>query len=197
MSSQGKCVRCLDSIDKSGLLCNKCLEADRKKTENLLPRTKNCCQCESSITRTNEQSNISWSKQIICDCCERENGLRWHRNNYLQNKDSWPISSPEYQKHYRKSLVGSRKRQISESKRRAQKVSTASPNINKHIEFLFKEKPYCFYCNSTLKLQIEHMIPLSRGGTHTEDNVTLACQKCNLTKGIKLPKEFIKHQKGE
>jgi hypothetical protein len=34
---------------------------------------------------------------------------------------------------------------------------------------------------------VEHVIPRSNGGPHTWDNVRIACNKCNLIKGDKLP----------
>lgn len=37
---------------------------------------------------------------------------------------------------------------------------------------------------------IEHRIPLSRGGTHTWDNVRLACHQCNSQKGTHSPLSF-------
>lgn len=37
---------------------------------------------------------------------------------------------------------------------------------------------------------IEHRIPLARGGTHTWDNVRLACWKCNTDKGTHSPLSF-------
>jgi 5-methylcytosine-specific restriction endonuclease McrA len=30
---------------------------------------------------------------------------------------------------------------------------------------------------------IDHIIPLSKGGAHTFDNVRIACWRCNLVKG--------------
>ena len=30
---------------------------------------------------------------------------------------------------------------------------------------------------------IEHIVPVSKGGTHTWDNVTLACWRCNIARG--------------
>ena len=37
---------------------------------------------------------------------------------------------------------------------------------------------------------IEHIIPLSLGGTHTWDNVAPAHAKCNFGKGNSLPEQF-------
>jgi 5-methylcytosine-specific restriction endonuclease McrA len=39
----------------------------------------------------------------------------------------------------------------------------------------------CQYCNAPAE-NIDHVIPRSRGGTHTWDNVVAACRRCNHTK---------------
>src|SRR5437764_12615067 len=39
----------------------------------------------------------------------------------------------------------------------------------------------CQYCGSTAE-NIDHVVPRSRGGTHTWDNVVAACRRCNHTK---------------
>ena len=48
----------------------------------------------------------------------------------------------------------------------------------------------CAYCNSTEDLTIDHMIPLSRGGSQWASNLVPACRSCNSTKGDKTPIEF-------
>lgn len=37
---------------------------------------------------------------------------------------------------------------------------------------------------------IDHVIPISRGGTHAQDNLRLACRKCNEAKGNMPPWMF-------
>jgi 5-methylcytosine-specific restriction endonuclease McrA len=50
----------------------------------------------------------------------------------------------------------------------------------------------CAYCLSPLTAAVrEHMIPLSRGGDHSADNIVPACGSCNSAKGTKTPLEFI------
>jgi 5-methylcytosine-specific restriction endonuclease McrA len=84
------------------------------------------------------------------------------------------------------------KRRISNAKRRAEKVTTASPNVNSYIELLHTSvDKVCPYCLTTDNLSIDHILPLSRGGTHTEDNVELVCLSCNIRKGTKTKEEFI------
>jgi 5-methylcytosine-specific restriction endonuclease McrA len=47
----------------------------------------------------------------------------------------------------------------------------------------------CQYCGKKTDLTIDHVIPRSRGGKDTWDNVVVACLRCNVTKGNRTPKE--------
>lgn len=50
----------------------------------------------------------------------------------------------------------------------------------------------CQYCGDafrTNELTFDHVIPRSRGGRTSWDNIVTACQDCNLDKGSMLPKE--------
>jgi 5-methylcytosine-specific restriction endonuclease McrA len=56
----------------------------------------------------------------------------------------------------------------------------------------------CQYCGSTpprSELTIDHVIPRSRGGRTTWENVVLACTRCNTKKGSRLPQECKMHPK--
>ena len=48
------------------------------------------------------------------------------------------------------------------------------------------EQPWCTYCGSPATegnpLTIDHVIPLTRGGTNQRENLTVACYRCNRTK---------------
>ncbi len=52
---------------------------------------------------------------------------------------------------------------------------------------LQRYKGKCARCDSTEKLEIDHIIPLSKGGRHDEDNFQALCKKCNCKKGSKFP----------
>jgi 5-methylcytosine-specific restriction endonuclease McrA len=43
----------------------------------------------------------------------------------------------------------------------------------------------CVYCGSIKDLTTDHLIPRSRGGDESADNVVLACQPCNASRGEK------------
>ena len=56
---------------------------------------------------------------------------------------------------------------------------------------LDKWKRRCAYCGKTgMPLQVEHIIPKSRGGTNRVSNLTIACEKCNVKKGNQTAEEF-------
>jgi hypothetical protein len=47
----------------------------------------------------------------------------------------------------------------------------------------------CNYCGSTENITVDHIIPESRGGLNSWENLTTACSKCNAKKGNKTPEE--------
>lgn len=61
--------------------------------------------------------------------------------------------------------------------------------VREYLLEKFKRK--CVYCGKTdIPLEIEHIIPKSRGGTNRIDNLTIACRNCNQEKGNKTATEF-------
>jgi len=49
----------------------------------------------------------------------------------------------------------------------------------------------CAYCGATdTPLQVEHIVPRVRHGSHRVSNLTLACQACNAAKGTRTAEEF-------
>ena len=47
----------------------------------------------------------------------------------------------------------------------------------------------CMYCGSKNDLTIDHVLPKSRGGKDVWENLTTACEKCNVKKGSRTPQE--------
>ncbi len=67
----------------------------------------------------------------------------------------------------------------------------------KNIDLKKKLGEVCVYCGckNKLLLNIDHKIPLSKGGKDIEINKQITCSFCNYLKGDLLPKEFIKYLK--
>lgn len=62
------------------------------------------------------------------------------------------------------------------------------PPVNRRDVFR-RDHHTCQYCGTTKNLTLDHVIPRSKGGTHTWDNVVTACAKCNGTKSDRLLQE--------
>lgn len=63
------------------------------------------------------------------------------------------------------------------------------PPVNRR-EVFRRDHYTCQYCGLTKHLTIDHVIPRSKGGRHTWDNVVTACAKCNSIKGDRLLTEL-------
>lgn len=48
----------------------------------------------------------------------------------------------------------------------------------------------CQYCGAKGRLECDHVIPVSRGGSHDDANLVTACKKCNQSKKAKLLSEW-------
>ena len=51
----------------------------------------------------------------------------------------------------------------------------------------------CQYCGTREDLTFDHLVPRSKGGQTTWENVVAACSPCNLRKGDRLPSETEMH----
>jgi HNH endonuclease len=86
------------------------------------------------------------------------------------------------------------------AKRRALKLKSSSIDNLKEITLWiesWKYKPIvsCHWCHKEIPgtlAHADHIIPLSRGGTHTLDNLAVSCISCNQRKHNKLPEDWIK-----
>ena len=59
--------------------------------------------------------------------------------------------------------------------------------LNRRAVFA-RDASTCQYCADRAE-NLDHVIPRSRGGTHTWENVVAACRSCNSKKGNRFPRE--------
>ena len=72
-------------------------------------------------------------------------------------------------------------RQRSGSARRRQKVISRDGRV-------------CYYCRELVApddIEVDHMLPVSRGGSDALDNLVVACRSCNQEKGTLTAEEFL------
>jgi 5-methylcytosine-specific restriction endonuclease McrA len=83
---------------------------------------------------------------------------------------------------------------IKDSKRRALKYANTPLDemltSTEWLAILAEANGRCAYCDKEAKLTLDHVIPLSKGGKHSADNVVPACAHCNKSKGNKTVEEW-------
>lgn len=107
-------------------------------------------------------------------------------------KEKWRAENKEYWNRYSK--LNPEKIRARTLKRRASKISNSTPkqveSADRMILKMLKNKfvccPYCEEVFSVKKMDVDHIFPLSRGGAHSAENVTMACARCNASKGNKI-----------
>ena len=63
--------------------------------------------------------------------------------------------------------------------------------VREHL--LEKWQRTCAYCGKkNIPLEVEHIVPKSRGGSNRVSNLTLACRPCNVKKGSSPVEQFLK-----
>lgn len=75
----------------------------------------------------------------------------------------------------------------------------AATNLEQLTAYVYetrmKPRFVCYYCGHTFpisKLHIDHIVPLSKGGLHSVENLCTACQQCNCSKGSKPVRAWIR-----
>ena len=65
--------------------------------------------------------------------------------------------------------------------------------LNLRRRVLERDGYYCVYCDEDLRdaeIHLDHVIPESKGGPTSYDNLQVTCRKCNLAKGVLSESEF-------
>ncbi|MDM9383123.1 HNH endonuclease [Chlorogloeopsis sp. ULAP01] len=101
----------------------------------------------------------------------------------INTVSGWQVHSP--------SLVVYVPKQIRLKITSCERIWKVSP-VNRR-EVLRRDRYSCQYCGSSKNLTLDHVIPRSRGGQHTWDNVVAACERCNSSKGDRTLKEIGMH----
>jgi hypothetical protein len=85
---------------------------------------------------------------------------------------------------------------VDESAERRREIDRIRSRLNREaaIAHLTKDDDWnCAYCDCELSygdIHIDHIVPLSKGGTNDIENLALSCKPCNLRKGARTPEEW-------
>ena len=118
-----------------------------------------------------------------------------YQTKYRQSK-SYKDYQKAYQTKYAQTEAGKIANMTKKHKRRALKKQVLHEDYRDWLKELKLHKTFtCHWCWEKFpinKLTLDHVIPLSKGGSDTKDNLVPACAHCNCSKRAKDPEEFNK-----
>lgn len=127
---------------------------------------------------------------------ERERFRRYDQANREKRRLAIAASRAENPDHHRELRRKWRAANLERSRARCRAYwhrrrsgSDPSEEVDAYAELLLLQA--CGYCGATENMSIDHVVPLSRGGKHTVDNLLPACRSCNSSKGNKLLEEWL------
>jgi 5-methylcytosine-specific restriction endonuclease McrA len=207
MSESKTCSRCKQTISLDNFFRN------RRSKDG---RTSYCKSCQVEYCRKYRKENPSkeaqyksrWkSKNPNYDSAYYEKNrdkllesmAEWRKANFekkaeadrawaLANKDKVKVNAKNY--YLRHPAKNSQNRQL----RRARLRNARIYKVREKDLLKILRSP-CVYCGSKGE-QVDHIIPLSRGGSHSIGNLTSSCARCNLTKNNKFVAEWKLYLKG-
>lgn len=128
--------------------------------------------------------------------------IKWALNNpekVKKSKQKWRDTHKEHQANYRiKNKDRYRERShIYVATRRARKQTNLGFVSDDIVLKLQKsQKGKCVACKTSIvkKYHIDHIYPLSKGGSHDDKNLQLLCPTCNRKKNAKHPIDFMQEE---
>lgn len=159
----------------------------KKINEGILPKpNKTCyrCKVEKPISEFYKCLSRFDGYQSACKQCNRE----LDKERYKTNPSSKNNSTKKWRKKNPLAVIAMK------ANRRAREKSAIGSFDKKTIESLYiKQKGSCACCGVFLDgiFQVDHIIPLTRGGSNLPENLQLLTPLCNQSKGAKTMDEFM------
>lgn len=108
---------------------------------------------------------------------------RYNREDYLRHKEkrreAWSRWAKEHPEARRRNWL------TAADTRRARKRSVDSRRVtsDERAKVLLANGGLCLYCNEAPASEVDHVLPLARGGRHAIGNLAPSCGPCNRSKG--------------
>lgn len=172
------CVFCREEKDYTNFY------KDRSKKTGYRPRCKKCDLLSRDKKKRAEYEKKYWDKR-------RNDKRKIVLKSYYANIDH----HKKKRKQYLKTDSGKSKHRKYNQNRRS-RLKNAFVEEVEPIEIYREQDGVCYLCGKFLEfsdIELDHVVPLSRGGLHEKSNIRIACVRCNRSKGSKLLKE-VRHQ---
>lgn len=197
-----RCIRCGEEFPRT-------VEFFNKNGKYLHPDCKNC---RNQSRRQRYQDDPEHAAQCRAQAMRGywrtiDRVRRWRKRVYAENRElaiararQWRIDHPEQYRetqrrrkaqHFRahRQQYNAYTRNYRARKRKAEGAHSAE-DVQRQYD---AQKGRCYWCGVSLDgavWHVDHVVPLSRGGSNWPANLVIACQFCNCSRNDRLPDEW-------
>lgn len=161
-----------------------------------------CCECAKASSRRHkannkERYNLKSAEWYHANKDRSQaNTKSWVERNYDRNRETaaiWRSNNAEYHRELCKAWqrANRNRKAVIESNRRANhRGSCGRFTLEQVSTILYAQGGKCSYCDETQNLQIDHVIPISRGGSNWPWNLQWLCAFHNASKNARTDSEY-------
>ncbi len=167
------CVKCKEDLAESMFY------KDKHKPSGFKPRCKPCDKLSVDVDRRRKYETEYWSDPIRAK--KRKQQIK---KSMEKNKDHHKKIRSEYLKTENGINTQRKSRQVTRCKSKGVYVESVDP-----LELYKQQDGICYLCYEKFtfkEMEMDHVIPVSKGGKHELNNVKMCCGKCNKIKGSKI-----------
>jgi len=187
--------------NRSGGVSSWCKTCTREHVRNQRHENKHYQEYLRQYYKTNREKIIEQRRKYYQNNREKEQEYKqkYYQNNCKKLREynrKWTENNPGYysQKYQEWAKNNPGKVRLYARNRRARLACSIGSHTLEELQIrLQNQHNKCFYCGCDLddKYHVDHLVPLSRGGSNWIENLVIACASCNSSKKDKLPVTFI------
>lgn len=173
--------------------CKVCFSAKRKRYNSKWEHRR-------IVARLTAEIASCWFEILLVVLMRTRERLLWRLRKILKHVRALKVRSsrrktPEQRRASRKRNHAAvrRRERAAEHLRRARELEVGGRYTAKDVErLLWRQKHRCYWCKVSIKnrYHVDHVMPLTKGGSNGAENICLACPTCNLSKHNKTPLEW-------
>lgn len=149
---------------------------------------KACSRCKQILPYEAFNKKSSTPTGLASACRNCSNAMKRNltpeqreRKNYLKRK--WDSEHPDKVKQMNSNAYEAKPEMfINNAANRYAKIKNVDRRTITNKELKRLQQQPCIYCGSKLLIEIDHIIPIARGGRHSIGNLAPACRACNRNK---------------
>lgn len=137
-------------------------------------------ECSSKLTMSQIES-----KNLLEELREANTQLRYERNKEQIEKDK--VKAKLLEKKKKREIEKLALQELIDEGEIFPEANKRPPIPKTVVDAVWnRDRGKCVYCGSNENLHLDHIIPFSKGGDTSVENLQLLCQKCNLEKSNKI-----------